>query len=57
MNLKQNAINRNRLLSREIEYLKKKGAEGILLHTYIYWIHTDAMITDAVIKDAGKKDA
>ena len=57
MNLKQNAINRNRLLSREIEYLKKKGAKGILLHTYIYWIHTDAMITDAEIKDAGKKDA
>ena len=25
------------------------------LHTYIYWIHTDAMITDARIKDAGRK--
>ena len=24
-------------------------------YTYIYWIHTDAMITDAVIKDAGRK--
>ena len=23
-----------------------------MLHTYIYWIHTDAMITDAVINDA-----
>ena len=23
--------------------------------TYIYWIHTDAMITDARIKDAGRK--
>ena len=23
-----------------------------LLCTYIYWIHTDAMITDAVINDA-----
>ena len=22
-------------------------------YTYIYWIHTDAMITDAVMKDAG----
>ena len=29
----------------------------IMLHTYIYWIHTDAMITDAVMKDAGRKDA
>ena len=28
----------------------------LVLHTYIYWIHTDAMITDTVIKDAGKKD-
>ena len=28
---------------------------GILLHTYIYWINTVAMITDAVIKDAGRK--
>ena len=27
----------------------------LLLHTYIYWIHTDAMITDARIKDAGRK--
>ena len=26
-----------------------------MLHTYIYWIHTDAMITDARIKDAGRK--
>ena len=26
-----------------------------LLHTYIYWIHTDAMITDTRIKDAGRK--
>ncbi len=24
-------------------------------YTYIYWIHTDAMITDARIKDAGRK--
>ena len=30
-------------------------SNGIMLHTYIYWIHTDAMITDTVIKDAGKK--
>ena len=28
-----------------------------MLHTYIYWIHTDAMITDAVINDAWRKDA
>ena len=30
----------------------------LLIHaeyTYIYWIHTDAMITDARIKDAGRK--
>ena len=26
-----------------------------MLHTYIYWIHTDAMITDARIKDARRK--
>ena len=26
-----------------------------MLHTYIFWIHTDAMITDARIKDAGRK--
>ena len=26
-------------------------------YTYIYWIHTDAMITDARRKDAGMKDA
>ena len=26
-------------------------------YTYIYWIHTDAMITDAVINDAWRKDA
>ena len=25
-----------------------------MLHTYIYWIHTDAMIADARIKDAGR---
>ena len=24
----------------------------VLLHTYIYWIHTDAMRTDTVINDA-----
>ena len=30
----------------------------LLIHaeyTYIYWIHADAMITNAVIKDAGRK--
>ena len=26
-----------------------------MLHTYIYWIHTDAMITDAIMKDAGRR--
>ena len=26
-----------------------------MLYTYIYWIHTDAMITDARIKDAWRK--
>ena len=26
-----------------------------LLYTYIYWIHTDPMITDAVINDAVTK--
>ena len=26
-----------------------------MLYTYIYWINTDAMITDARIKDAGRK--
>ena len=26
-----------------------------MLHTYIYWIHIDAMIKDARIKDAGRK--
>ena len=26
-----------------------------MLHTYIYWIHTNTMITDARIKDAGRK--
>ena len=28
-----------------------------MLHTYIYWIHTDAMITDAGTNDAGTNDA
>ena len=28
--------------------------DELQLHTYIYWIHTDAMITDARIKDAGR---
>ena len=28
-----------------------------MLYTYIFWIHTDAMITDAVINDAWRKDA
>ena len=27
-----------------------------LLYTYIYWIHTDAMITDAVINEARSKE-
>ena len=25
-------------------------------YTYIYWIHTEAMITDAVINDARRKE-
>ena len=32
----------------------------LLIHaeyTYIYWIHTDAMITDAVINDARRNEA
>ena len=27
-----------------------------MLYTYIYWIHTDTMITDAVINDARSKE-
>ena len=29
-------------------------SKDTVLYTYIYWIHTDAMITDARIKDAGR---
>ena len=37
-----------------IEFLGIQDREKVL-HTYIYWIHTDAMITDAVINDARRK--
>ena len=32
--------------------MRRMDITTLMLHTYIYWIHTDAMITDAVINDA-----
>ena len=33
-------------------FLSNTNNLHMVLHTYIYWIHTDAMITDTVINDA-----
>ena len=38
-------------------FTRSTGFCVIFSYTYIYWIHTDAMITDAVINDAWRKDA
>ena len=61
-----NLISRDELISsskiifyNEVENIKQalmnNGFPNNMLHTYTYWIHTDAMITDARIKDAGRK--
>ena len=42
---------------KRVKYLSTISRQIVtrMLHTYIFWIHTDAMITDARIKDAGRK--
>ena len=43
---------RDELISDVLRWISTYGRAKAVLHTYIYWIHTDAMITDAVINDA-----